>query len=421
MDWRALIGTARRSHVVRNIGATVASRGILIGIGLVSSVLIARALGPEGRGIFGVATVVAALGAQLGNAGLHSSNTYFVARDRGLLPTLLGNSLLVGLGLASVVSAIVGAALFLHPAVTPLHDWMLVLAVIAIPLGISYLLLQNLLIGIDRIRAYNVIELALRSAGLVLTALAIAVGFSSAEVFFAIAVLATGLGTLATAAVLRRAAGRPTTLSLALIAEHLPYGLRAYLASLLAFLLLRVDLLLVQSIRGPTDAGYYAVAASMADLLYVVPAVAMSIAFPRLAALDLVSDKVALAKRMSTSLALVTAALVVCSWIVADPVVRLLYGDSFAPSIPAFMILAIAMWFYGVNGILSSLLAAVGFPSFAIWIWGAALSLNVGLNLLMVPTLGIVGAGWASAAAYLLVLAAQFGYVRSRLSVPNAS
>ena len=60
---------------------TYATRILLIGIGLVSAVIVARLLGPQGRGIYAVAAATGALGVQFGNLGLHTSNIYFVARD----------------------------------------------------------------------------------------------------------------------------------------------------------------------------------------------------------------------------------------------------------------------------------------------------------------------------------------------------
>src|SRR3989442_8842856 len=75
------------------VGETFATRVFLIGAGVVASVMVARALGPEGRGLYAVAGALAGVGVQFGNLGLHSANTYFAARDRGLLPRLAGNSL----------------------------------------------------------------------------------------------------------------------------------------------------------------------------------------------------------------------------------------------------------------------------------------------------------------------------------------
>jgi O-antigen/teichoic acid export membrane protein len=84
------------SDFVRKVAETFGTRILLIGIGLVTSVIVARILGPDGRGLYAVAATIGAIGVQFGNLGLHASNTYYVARDRSLLPALVGNPLLIG-------------------------------------------------------------------------------------------------------------------------------------------------------------------------------------------------------------------------------------------------------------------------------------------------------------------------------------
>ena len=74
------------------------------------------------------------------------------------------------------------------------------------------------------------------------------------------------------------------------------------------------------------------------------------------------------------------------------------------------MILAAAMVFYGPNTIVSNYAAANGFPWFAVWVWLGALLLNVVLNLVLIPPLGIAGSALASLIGYGLVMVSQSFY-----------
>ena len=80
---------------MRQVSETYLTRLSVVALGFVNSILVTRILGPEGRGLFAVANTLSATGVQLGNLGLQSSNTYYVAREPGKLPVLLGNSLVV--------------------------------------------------------------------------------------------------------------------------------------------------------------------------------------------------------------------------------------------------------------------------------------------------------------------------------------
>ncbi|MCI0659429.1 MAG: hypothetical protein L0170_20460, partial [Acidobacteria bacterium] len=74
-----------------DVAATFASRLILVGFGVASSVLTARYLGPAGRGSLATLTALAGIGLQLGNLGLHASNTYQVSRRPDLLSPVWAN------------------------------------------------------------------------------------------------------------------------------------------------------------------------------------------------------------------------------------------------------------------------------------------------------------------------------------------
>src|SRR3972149_6606561 len=86
---------------------------------LVTSVLVARILGPEGRGLYAVAMAVGAIGVQFGNLGLHASNTYYVARERSLLPALIGNTLLVSFVVGGSGSVLAWIVFSLRPELAP--------------------------------------------------------------------------------------------------------------------------------------------------------------------------------------------------------------------------------------------------------------------------------------------------------------
>ncbi len=63
----------------------------------------------------------------------------------------------------------------------------------------------------------------------------------------------------------------------------LGYGFRVYVAILVSFLVIRVDLLLVNAYLGRTEAGLYSIAATLADGMFVLPTVVALNLFPRVA------------------------------------------------------------------------------------------------------------------------------------------
>ncbi|PYT18316.1 MAG: hypothetical protein DMF51_00445 [Acidobacteria bacterium] len=195
-----------------------------------------------------------------------------------------------------------------------------------------------------------------------------------------------------------------------LLRAHLVYGLKSYLACLFAYLVVRFDLLMVQHMLGARQTGYYSIAASMADLVYLLPSIIGTLLFPKLVARATREEKWRLTAGMSGLVLVLMMGVSGIAALFARPVIRLLFGADFLPAAPAFVLLAIAMIFYGVNNIVSSYLASMSFPWFSVLIWIVACALNVGLNLFWIPAYGIMGASLSSLVCYVLVLVAQVVY-----------
>lgn len=399
------------SDFARKVAETMATRVILIAVGLVTSVMIARSLGPAGRGLQASIAAITAIGVQFGNLGLHSSNTYYVAKKPALLPTLVGNTLAVGLGIATAVTLGVYAVMTAWPSLSPLDGTLLLLALAGIPLGLTYLLVQNLLLGIHEVRTYNVIELGSRIAVVALLGLLILAKMVSVE-----AVTVVGLATVVVSVAWALARiwphlASPPRVSLSTVRDHLRYGFKAYVASFFAYTVIRADVLLCSYILGAEPTGQYSIAVSMADLVYMLPVVAGTIAFPRLTATEDPGERWAKTKSMTKWVALVLIALALVAAALARPAVQLLYGEAFLPSVGAFLWLLPGIVLLGINTILMNYFAAEGMPPIAIWSPAMASVVNVALNLLLLPRFGMVGASLASTVAYGMMLAMSVGYL----------
>ncbi|MDX1389066.1 MAG: oligosaccharide flippase family protein, partial [Acidobacteriota bacterium] len=275
---------------------------------------------------------------------------------------------------------------------------------------LAYMLAQNLLLGIQEVRAFNKIELAARVITVGLITVVIVIGFVTPETVF-IAGLAAGVANLAWVLWHLRPfiPSRPRP-SWPLLRDNIAYGFRVYLNCLFAFLVIRLDLLMVQFMMGAEQAGYYSISVSMADLVYLLPVVIGTILFPKLSAMDRIEDKWRLTNRTAAVVAVMMIGISTTAALAARPAVHLVFGAEYLPAVPAFVILAAGLVFLGINTIYSNFLGSTGLPWFTVWLWGAVTALNVGLNLVWIPRYGIEGAAFASLGCYTLALVVQFAY-----------
>jgi O-antigen/teichoic acid export membrane protein len=399
--WNALI----EAPLFRQVMETYATRIGTVALGLAITIVVTRALGPEGRGVYAVALVVGTLGVQLGNLGFHASNTFYVNRQRGLLPTLVGNSLLMSLLLGGAAALAAGLLFHWAPQLAPLHGAILLLALLGIPFGLAYLLISNLMMGIGQVQLYNMAELGNRLAQFLVIGLAILLSRSTATSLF-IASLIALLLTLAW--LLWRIRGfldRPPWPSLATFREHVPFGVRAYLVAVLGFLVLRLDLLMVQYMLGAADAGYYSLAVNLADILLMLPAVVALVLYSRLTTLADVPAKFRLTRNAVLATLVFFLPMLLVFGACARWVVPFVFGADFAPAVPAILWLLPGVFFLGIETVAAQHLNSIGFPRLQIVSWFFVLILNLGLNLKVIPAYGIVGASAVSSLTYLLACA----------------
>jgi O-antigen/teichoic acid export membrane protein len=396
--WRIAAGTELR----RNVLETYGTRILVIFVTFATAIVIARELGPTGRGLYAVAATLGAIGAQFGNFGLHASNIYFVAKDRTHLPALIGNTLAVVV-LSCLVAALSGILFVYWPSLSPVHGTLLLLALAFVPISLAYLLIQGLLLGVNEVRAYNNIESLGKILALVLISILVLFHGRSVELFFAATALSVMVTFLWALARLRRVSTAPPKVSWPVFRQSIGIGLRAYTIAFFGFLLLRIDLLMVKYMLGATEAGYYSISQVLAENTMMFPVVIGLLLFPKLSALKEREEKLQLAnKAVLVTAALMLPAVVVAAF-AAGPLISLAFGPSFLPAVAPFAWLMPGTYFLGIETVMVQLLNSEGFPPIIVVAWIVTTLINVALNFWAIPHYGITGASIVSSVCYFLM------------------
>ena len=400
-DWRS----AQNSDFVRKVMETYATRIFLMGIALVTTVVVARLLGPQGRGYYAVAAAIGALGVQFGTLGLHTSNAYLVAKQPQSLAFLTGNALVVSFGFGGLIALLLAVVFAVFPHVLGIRGAILLLALLWIPFGLAYTLLQNLMLGVQDIRGYNLAEISTKVLPLVLIGFFVLLRHVGVAKFFFTTVVALVVTCLWVMSRLQqRVSGRPQV-SAAVFRDSIRYAVKAYLAASFCFLVLRADLLMVQHILGPEQAGYYSIASTMADYASVLATVIGTILFPKLSALTDLGAKLDLTKKATAGTTLILLPFLAMASLLARPAVRLLFGSAFLPASLSFVLLMPGMLFLGIHMVAVQLLNSIGYPKSVVIIWGLCSLFNVMVNLWAIPHYGIAGASVVSSISYFLAFA----------------
>lgn len=399
-----------RLGVARKFAATLAARVLMLGLGLLNVVLTARLLGPEGRGALAVALTVVGLGVQLGCLGLPQASAYFAARDRRLLPSILGNALAVSAVLGGAIALLSRVAEALVTTRAPLSGPLLWMALLWIPVQLWFTMLQSTMLGLDRLREYNALDLWQRgSFTLVVAVLLLAGEVSSTGVFFW-AFVAFVPGCLWASARLARDCPRGLALSRPLLVSSLGYAYKVWVGSLSAFVVVNADLMLVSAMRGAAEAGWYSVDAAIASSVMFTTQALSSALFPTLAEAETFEVRWRVARKALLASVLFGSVLCVAVALAAPAAIALLVGPSYHPAVGPLYWLLPGVVAYAACGVVSTVHAASEHTALMIVPAPLLALLNVGLNLVWIPRHGITGAAVSSSVTYVLWLLVALAY-----------
>ena len=204
----------------------------------------------------------------------------------------------------------------------------------------------------------------------------------------------------------------------ALLRRLMRFGLPTMPAELTLYLLNFVDRIIIVRTVGLAEAGLYSLAVKFAQAINVLVR-GFQLAWPPLAYSIRDDDE---ARR--TYAAIVTwfiagcAFLVTGMWLFSRWIVRALAAPEFFGSYEAIGLIATGVTLYALYMVLVVILGRTGRTELNLPATSAALVANIALNLLLVPPLGIVGAGIALVASYLIVVALMYGFTQRLFPVP---
>ncbi|MDQ6820806.1 MAG: polysaccharide biosynthesis C-terminal domain-containing protein [Actinomycetota bacterium] len=380
---------------------TLAGKLGVIAFQLAGTVLIARRLGPSGRGYVGVALALLVLLQQFGSLGLVAANPYYGVKDRERLERIVANSIAVALVVGALLGGLTMLVRALLPATVRGLSWLDVgLVSAAIPGALMFLYLQSVLLGEGRMLAYNLVEAGQSALAFVLLLVGL-VAFDM-RVTGSIAILAGvyWMGALTYLALLRAQTTRVGRVDLGLLRQMMGYAFRLYVAGFLSFLIIRLDLFLVNGYLGARQAGLYGVAGAFADGLFVLPLVIGLNVFPRVAGGAAAATSAAVFRLT----VLVYGFVVLLSALLAGPLISVLYGPAFAASASLYHWLAPGVLSLGLVTVISHHFAGRGFPLQALTVWVIGLAVNLAINITFLPSAGTYIAALSSSVAYTLLL-----------------
>ncbi|MFC1673838.1 oligosaccharide flippase family protein [Pseudomonadota bacterium] len=184
------------------------------------------------------------------------------------------------------------------------------------------------------------------------------------------------------------------------LAVSLPY----LVIGLLTAVITQSDVLMLGTLMGGVAAGLYTPAIKLAQLVLFPMMAIRSRAAPLMARLYAEDDMDELQHQMNitTVTSALTGFVLVAGLIWQRETLLGLFGPDFIQSAPVVVILALAMGVYAVTGGIEVFLIFGPFERVTVLIYALVVALNITLNLILIPRMGILGAAYATAATVVV-------------------
>jgi len=386
---------------------------------MIGTVITARFLGPQGRGVIAAATSWVALFVTFGHFSLSNVIIYLLGgEDRArLLPVVTGSVMavtaataLLGWAIAAAMYVVTHGRIFQHIAPP-----VLAIAFAGLPLLLWMENGNSLLIVLGDLKRLNVAQASGTTIGIVLITLAVGVWKGGVAAALAatlvsyIVVVGIGLARVV-------AASRPLRVSREIVRSLLTGAVRLHLAAVSTFFFTNIAVILLNQFRPVAEAGFFQLAMQLTLAMQVVPMAIAVVAFT-IVTRDGADGAWREHRMLILQTMLYAAVAAAVAYAAAPLVVPLLAGRAFEPAVGIFRIVALSIFGMSLAAVMAPQWIARGyFLRVAILYLSAAL-VGVAGNYLLIPRYGMAAAAWVMVASYSIQLisnAAFAGWIEHR-------
>ena len=373
-------------------GSTLAASAIYI----LTAFFATRILGPYNKGVYTLFVTFCSIIIIISNLSLNNASAYFAAKNRESARKNLNIILKLSL-ITSLVGIVLTAIAFLalrHSYFASMDRSIAMIFVIGIPAGIFLTNTDNFLIGLDKIKQFGYVTLLKSLANLVLIAIFVILlkyGSLGATVAYSVAIaIAAIVSTLFCLDSSENKSGHEGSKR-----KIVFFGAKIHPTNLISSLEQRADVIMLGLMAGPVQVGLYSLATAFAEAGLIVPNSLALLILPKAARQEETSSqKIIMYSLVFTVLYGIFIFFSVDFW------VRNFFGQAFKDSIAPAKILAFAGIFFAVRKNIISYIFGQGKAKSPLIVMFFSLIVNVGLNYLLIPKIGINGSAISSLITY---------------------
>ncbi|NLM82556.1 MAG: flippase [Candidatus Methanoculleus thermohydrogenotrophicum] len=375
-------------------------------------IILGRELGPDGLGVYTLAFTIYLFGMQFAAFGIGSALTKYVAEfldDRATIRNYVSS----GMTSSIITGTLMGVVLFLlapYIAISFFHvpelEGMIQLTALCYPFIAVQKAVNGTLNGFRRMHLYaflNIVQNVTVVAASIALVLLFEMGVMGAVIgFVGPTILVSALSPI----LIRDCIGFGSSFwDTAALRATTVFGFYVVLGNSIAFLNTQVDSILIGYYLNPTEVGIYAVAVLLAQTLTLIPGAVQRVTAPATATLygkgDIEGVRRLYYSTLKKSL-LISVGSAVLIAALGPYIIALLFTEEYLVSYVPLLILLLGYTVDASFAAVGATLSSIGKVHIPFRISTVCGVLNVILNILLIPILGIRGAALATAATMIM-------------------
>lgn len=390
----------------KDVTSTFITQVITLILGLFTTIIIARILGPEKRGIYSLAILLPSLLITFSNLGIGTATAFHIGKKKYSLNKIFGNNIIfsvlisaLAIFLGLIVISFFGDALF-----AGIKKEYLFLGLLLIPFQIFITLIVSIFWGLQKITEYNFINLLINfifSALIGILLLGFHLGIKATIIAQIISFLPAGI--LLFFWVKKKTDGISLKFDKSYFKDSLKYGGKVYLSDLSSFLHYRIDIFLINIFINPLAVGLYSIATAMAEKFWFISTSVARAFFPKVSSETDENRLKEFTPLVCRNTLFVTFLGIIFVLFISRWIIILLFSEAYLNSIQSFNVLLIGMISISGWNILANDLMGRGRPEINTYLTIGSVILNIILNIFLIPRFGIIGAAWATAISYTIL------------------
>lgn len=371
---------------------------------LVSMVIITQTLGPEGKGYYSLLILVPNMLIHFGNLGIGIANTYYTGNNRYNINLLISNSFYIAIVLGAILCGgfLIYNQTYSSTFLNSIDSWHLIWVCLVVPFSLLSNYFMAIILGQQRITHYNAFTLLRAITFLLLIMillLGINIGLDSLVMAWIFAELVGVIFSLSV--ILRNKQFKMLPFDLEIFRKTIRFGIVGYSGNIIQFFNYRLDLLFLAHFATTAVVGYYSVAVNLVEALWYIPAAVGTVLFARTPHVDTLYSNMH-TPIICRSTLFITSVSALVLIIISSIIVPFMFGQEFIASVKPLWILIPGVVALSVCKVLSNELTGRGKPGVNVLVAIIALSVNIPLNVILIPKLGMVGGAIATSTAYLV-------------------